>query len=91
AHSLRAMLGALQANNIPTELSLTAGAYLCNQVFYTLMHHLNTQGLVIPAGFIHLPASPEQAAHFDKPIPTMSIATILAALPILLAELSPQS
>ena len=88
---LRAMQKALQANNIPIELSLTAGAYLCNQVFYTLMHHLTTHGKVIPAGFIHLPACPEQAAHFDKPVPTMSLALIQTALPILLNTLTKKS
>lgn len=84
---LRAMQSALRANNIPSELSLTAGTYLCNQVFYTLMHHLATHGRAIPAGFIHLPACPEQAAHFDKPIPTMSLATVQSALPVLLTTL----
>lgn len=84
---LRAMQAELRANDIPSELSLTAGAYLCNQVFYTLMHHLALQGITIPAGFIHLPACPEQAAHFDKPIPTMSLELIKSALPVLLATL----
>ena len=84
---LRAMAAALHASNIEAGLSLTAGAYLCNQIFYTLMHHLATHGQAIPAGFIHLPACPEQAAHYDKPIPTMSLATIQSALPILMATL----
>ena len=85
---LRAMQNALQANDIPAELSLSAGAYLCNQIFYTLMHHLAEQNQTIPAGFIHLPACPEQAAHFDKPIPTMNLAMIHSALPILLETLN---
>ena len=84
---LRAMQAELRANNIPSELSLTAGAYLCNQVFYTLMHHLASHGQTTPAGFIHLPACPEQAAHFDKPIPTMSLELIKSTLPVLLATL----
>lgn len=88
---LLAMHGALQAQNIPVVLSLTAGSYLCNQIFYTLMHHLATHGQSIPAGFIHLPACPEQAAHFQKPIPTMSLAMIRAALPILLAAMGSHS
>lgn len=47
---LLAMHGALQAQNIPVVLSLTAGSYLCNQIFYTLMHHLATHGQSIPPG-----------------------------------------
>ena len=84
---LAAMHAALQANAIPAELSLTAGAYLCNQIFYTLMHHLATHQREIPAGFIHLPACPEQAAHFNKPLPTMSLDLLRTALPRLLETL----
>ena len=84
---LTAMHAALQANGIPAELSLTAGAYLCNQIFYTLMHHLATHRREIPAGFIHLPACPEQAAHFNKSLPTMSLDLLEKALPLLLETL----
>lgn len=73
---LRKMLETLTQSGIPAALSLTAGAYLCNQVFYTLMHTLHTRGLSIPAGFIHLPALPEQAADSEKPIPSMSMDVI---------------
>ncbi|MBG0788126.1 MAG: pyroglutamyl-peptidase I [Anaerolineaceae bacterium] len=85
---LRAMFTNLQSNHIPVELSLTAGAYLCNQVFYTLMHHLVTHQQAIPAGFIHLPACPKQADHFEKPTPTLSLAMIKSALPLLLESLT---
>ena len=34
---------------------MSAGTYLCNQVFYTLMNFLNEESKDIPAGFIHLP------------------------------------
>lgn len=88
---LRAMQSALQAESIPADLSLSAGAYLCNQVFYTLMHTLAKLNQQTPAGFIHLPACPEQAAHFEKSIPTMSLAMIHSALPILLGSLDPKS
>ena len=84
---LTAMHAALQANGIPAELSLTAGAYLCNQIFYTLMHHLATHQREISAGFIHLPACPEQAVHFNKPLPTMSLDLLEKALPLLLETL----
>jgi pyroglutamyl-peptidase len=53
---LVAMLRATQNAGCPAEISDTAGTYVCNEVFYRLMHMLsrpswkNTQG-----GFIHLP------------------------------------
>jgi pyroglutamyl-peptidase len=81
---LTKMHQALQDHHIPVEYSLSAGAYLCNQIFYTLMHYLDTHHRPIPAGFIHLPACPEQAAHFDKPLPTMSLDLMKSALPVLI-------
>ena len=84
----RAMQQAILEAGVPVELSLTAGAFLCNQVAYTLMHYLATRGgsEIIPAGFIHLPQLPEQAAalklaHPEKGIrPTMSLETVIHGL-----------
>lgn len=42
----------LAAQGLPIELSYTAGTYVCNHVFYELIHA--TAGS-IPAGFIHIP------------------------------------
>jgi pyroglutamyl-peptidase len=54
------IVGAISERNTPARVSLTAGAYVCNALFYDLMHYLETQGLQIPAGFIHVPPLPEQ-------------------------------
>ena len=45
----------LIGREIPVRISMSAGTYLCNQVFYTLMHFLDGNPMDIPAGFIHLP------------------------------------
>ncbi len=84
---VRAIHKALVENDIPCERSLTAGAYLCNQVFYTLMHEITTNDLPIRAGFIHLPALPAQAAASDKSIPSISLQTQLDGLEIMLSVL----
>ncbi len=42
-------------------VSQTAGTYVCNHVFYALMHAV--QGQVIPAGFIHVPDVAAQPQH----------------------------
>lgn len=78
---LKAMQQAILEAGVPAELSLTAGAFLCNQVAYLLLHHLATQPGIgsIPAGFIHLPRLPEQAADLQlaRPetgaVPSMSL------------------
>lgn len=58
-----AMLAAVHAAGVPANLSLSAGSYVCNRVFYGLLHHLALRRLRIPAGFLHLPLLPEQVAE----------------------------
>jgi len=58
---IKAMLAALREAGIPAEVSQTAGTYVCNHVFYGLMHALRWQKA--RGGFMHIPYSPEQAAH----------------------------
>lgn len=79
---VREILTSLREAGIPSELSLSAGAFLCNQVFYRLLHHLSINSLRIPAGFIHLPALPEQAAAKGLSTPSMSLETLLSAVKI---------
>lgn len=53
---LKAIVAALQAAGIPASVSNSAGTFVCNHVFFALMHRLASgQGPRIPAGFIHLP------------------------------------
>jgi pyroglutamyl-peptidase len=56
---LARLLTALHAGGFPAALSSSAGHYVCNHVFYTLLHHLAPATL--PAGFVHLPLLPQQA------------------------------
>ena len=48
--------------SLPAELSYSAGPFVCNHVFYGLMHALATQpGLQgVRGGFIHVPYVPSQ-------------------------------
>jgi pyroglutamyl-peptidase len=59
---IKAMLQALQKADVPAEVSQTAGTFVCNHVFYGLMHALATQrGLKkTRGGFIHVPYLPVQ-------------------------------
>ena len=54
---VKAMLLALQRENLAAEVSQSAGTFVCNHVFYGLMHMLATQrGLKrTRGGFIHVP------------------------------------
>ena len=73
---IKAMLLALQREGIPAEVSQTAGTFVCNHVFYGLMHALATQrGLKKSrGGFIHAPWLPEQGT------PSMPLADVTRAL-----------
>jgi pyroglutamyl-peptidase len=77
---VRAMLEAVRAAGIPAELSLSAGAFLCNQVTYELLHYLTTYQLDIPAGFVHVPALPEQVTNAYPPVPSMALETMTCGI-----------
>jgi pyroglutamyl-peptidase len=59
---IKAMLAALEAAGIAGEVSQTAGTFVCNHVFYGLMHELATRPQLrgVRGGLIHVPWLPEQ-------------------------------
>ncbi|HYD77609.1 pyroglutamyl-peptidase I [Ramlibacter sp.] len=59
---IKAMLAALLAGGIRAEVSQTAGTFVCNHVFYGLMHRLATDPACagVRGGFVHVPWLPEQ-------------------------------
>lgn len=48
---------AIRAAGIPAEISLSAGAYVCNDLMYRLMHDVGARRPGLVAGFIHVPAA----------------------------------
>lgn len=56
---VKAALAALGTAGIPAEVSQTAGTYVCNHVFYGLMHALRLSPGV-RGGFVHVPYGPDQ-------------------------------
>ncbi|TAN11445.1 MAG: pyroglutamyl-peptidase I [Burkholderiaceae bacterium] len=60
---IKAMRAAIQEAGIAAEVSQTAGTFVCNHVFFGLMHELATlPGLAeTRGGFIHVPPLPEQS------------------------------
>jgi len=74
----------LKAAQIPAEISLSAGAYLCNQVFYSSLYYLSLYENKSLCGFIHLPSLPEQVVEKNQIAPSMSLDTSLTAITIAL-------
>ncbi len=57
------MVENMTKEGISSGLSYSAGAYVCNDLFYRVMHYLKAKTLDIPAGFIHVPNPVESDAE----------------------------
>jgi pyroglutamyl-peptidase len=68
---IRAITERLISARIPAAISNSAGTYLCNRLFYSVMHEIATGGILTKAGFIHLPYLHEQT--IPKPIDQASL------------------
>lgn len=51
---VRAMAEAVREAGLPGDVSYSAGAYVCNDLMYLMLHHLAGTG--VPCGFVHVPA-----------------------------------
>ena len=75
---IKAMLAALQEHDIPAQVSQTAGTYVCNHVFYGLMHALRRKRGV-RGGFIHVPNAGRGGMPLDDIVEGLRIALRVAA------------
>ena len=78
---IKAIVHGLREGGIPAAVSQSAGTFVCNHVFYGLMHYLATSNSMqgVRAGFIHVPFLPQQAAVHPG-APSMALADIIAGL-----------
>lgn len=74
---VRDMVAAMKEAGLPCGLSYSAGAFVCNDVLYTVLNHY--QGTAVQAGFIHVPFLPEQAAEGVPSLPLEEIVRGLEA------------
>lgn len=89
---VKAAVAALREAGLPAIVSHTAGTFVCNHVFYGLMHRAATASLRrrggLRAGFLHVPYLPAQAARNVDPgggMPSMVLADIVRGIEIVLA------
>jgi pyroglutamyl-peptidase len=69
----------LQSANLPVEISLSAGGYVCNFLYYQTLHWLQENQKAASACFIHVPYLPQQVV--DKGgVPSMELETMKAAI-----------
>ena len=69
----RRIVEEISAMQIPSKVSYTAGAYVCNDVIYTLLERYDKTNVKV--GFIHVPYIPEQEKQ-----PSMPLSDIIRAL-----------
>lgn len=56
------IVNSLSEAGFPAAISLSAGTFVCNHIFYTMQRHCASKG--IKSGFIHLPLMNEQSEEF---------------------------
>ena len=68
------MAEAIRKKGIPATVSNSAGAFVCNDVLYSLLHHYAGTGIMV--GFIHVPYLPQQG---EPSLPLSQITDALLA------------
>ena len=81
---LNEIVEAIKARGVPATVSLSAGAFLCNHVFYVAQNKF--AGTKVRSGFVHLPLMDSQAAEFPG-LPTMPLNQMVIAVRAMLEVL----
>jgi pyroglutamyl-peptidase len=87
---IKAAVQALRAAGLPAIVSNTAGTFVCNHLFYGLMHQAALRNHRLRGGFLHIPYLPQQAVRHAG-APSMAIEHIVQAIEIILATSAEQS
>ena len=77
---IRAITDRIVEAQIPAAISNSAGAYLCNRLFFSVMHAITVEGLGAKAGFMHLPYFHDQAMNKYPDVPSLSRESIIEAV-----------
>jgi pyroglutamyl-peptidase len=80
---IKAAVAALREAGIPAAVSNSAGTFLCNHVFYGLMHEAARAGGHFRAGFLHVPYVPTQVVRMPG-TPSMALEQIVEGIEIIL-------
>jgi len=73
---VKAITRRLRELGIPAAPSLSAGSFVCNQVFFALAHLLATRHPQARGGFVHVPWLPQQATRYPGQ-PSMALQTMI--------------
>jgi pyroglutamyl-peptidase len=73
------MVTSMKAAGIPASISLSAGTFVCNHIFYVLQDYFKESP--VKSGFMHVPLMDEQRREFAN-LPTMPIRQMIAGVQI---------
>ena len=59
---VKALTAAIREAGIPSEVSNSAGTFVCNALYYRVLHFAAQEQPRLGACFLHVPAMPEQVA-----------------------------
>lgn len=77
---IRAITERIIEAKIPAAISNSAGAHLCNRLFYGVMHSISAESLPTRAGFIHLPYLHSQSIDKHPDVPSLSLESMVEAV-----------
>ena len=81
---VKEIVKAINDAGVPAAVSLSAGAFLCNHVFYVAQDHF--KDTKVRSGFVHVPLMDEQAGEFPG-LPTMPLDQMVKAVRTMLEVL----
>jgi pyroglutamyl-peptidase len=84
---IKAAVAALREAGLPALVSNSAGTFVCNHLFYGLMHLAATRHPGLRGGFLHVPYLPSQAARHANSAcgaPSMALDEIVRGIEIVL-------
>ncbi len=81
---IKEFVKAVNDAGVPAAISLSAGAFLCNHIFYVAQDHF--KGTKVRSGFVHVPLMDEQAGEFPG-LPTMPLDQMVKAVRTMLEVL----
>lgn len=85
---VKALVRHIREGGIPCHLSYSAGTYVCNCLFYRVLHLAATKYPFLRAGFIHVPFSEAQAVGKPGGTPCASLSTLSRALALAVEALA---
>lgn len=78
---VKAMVAAIRATGLPSQLSTTAGTFVCNHLMYQAQYQRAHEFPGLWAGFMHIPFLPSQVA--DRPgVPSMALADAVRGITV---------